>query len=82
MTDTTNTSANTAQKENSKVIPLLGQIDMRDYFAAHASEQDIADFLPQTMGEAQELRKQDGITRTRQWARYMHADAMLEARKS
>lgn len=48
---------------------------VRDYFAAKASEEDIAEYMPATMGEAQ-LHP----NRTREWARYQHADAMLRAR--
>jgi hypothetical protein len=48
---------------------------LRDYFAAKASEEDIAEFLPKTVGES--IRYPH---RTRQWARYKHADRMLKAR--
>ena len=48
---------------------------LRDYFAAKASEEDISEYLPETVGEAK-LHP----NRTRQWARYKHADAMLRAR--
>ena len=41
-----------------------GGLSIRDYFAAHASEDDIARVLEYNMN-------------TRQQARYMHADAML-----
>jgi hypothetical protein len=51
-------------------------MDLRDYFAAKASEADIAEYMPQTMGEAK-LHP----NRTRQWARYQHADAMMKARE-
>ena len=50
---------------------------LRDYFAAKASEADIAEYMPQTMGEAK-----FHPNRTRQWARYQHADAMLKAREA
>ncbi|MEO0002457.1 MAG: hypothetical protein RLZZ22_149 [Pseudomonadota bacterium] len=50
---------------------------LRDYFAAKASEEDIAEYMPATMGEAR-LHP----NRTRQWARYQHADAMLRAREA
>jgi hypothetical protein len=53
---------------------------LRDYFAAAATEIDIEERLPRTVGEASELFKADGIKRTRVWARYRHADAMLAAR--
>jgi hypothetical protein len=41
-----------------------GGLSIRDYFAAHASEEDIARVLEYNMI-------------TRQQARYMHADSML-----
>jgi hypothetical protein len=50
---------------------------LRDYFAAKASEADIAEYMPKTVGEAT-LQPY----RTRQWARYKHADAMLKAREA
>ena len=50
---------------------------LRDYFAAKASEEDISEYLPETVGEAK-LHP----NRTRQWARYKHADAMLRAREA
>jgi hypothetical protein len=49
---------------------------LRDWFATHATEDDIAEYMPATMGEAR-LHP----NRTRQWARYQHADAMLAARE-
>jgi len=52
-------------------------INKRDYFAAKATEEDIAEYMPATMGEAR-LHP----NRTRQWARYQHADAMLRAREA
>ena len=50
---------------------------LRDYFAAKASEADIAEYMPKTVGEAT-LQPY----RTRQWARYKHADAILKAREA
>lgn len=58
-----------------------GGMTLRDYFAANASEEDIQEFLPATVGVAGILERQDGVKRTRHWARYAHADAMLRARK-
>lgn len=49
---------------------------LRDYFAAHASEDDIATYMPKTVGEVK-LNQHH----TRQWARYKHADAMMKARE-
>lgn len=54
---------------------------MRDWFAGMANEEDIAEFLPQTMGDAKKFADENGFWPTRQWARYRHADAMLEAQK-
>lgn len=48
---------------------------LRDYFASQASEEDIAEYMPTKVGEAKLYPH-----RTRQWARYKHADAMLKAR--
>ena len=59
--------------------PRIG-MTLRDYFAAHASEQDIAEFLPQTIPEARQFRCHHGYSPTRQWARYQHADWMLAER--
>ena len=53
---------------------------LRDYFAAAATEIDIEECLPRTLGEESELFKADGIKRTRVWARYRHADLMLAER--
>ena len=53
---------------------------LRDWFATYASESDIETFLPPTVGDAIKLEKADGIKRTRQWARFQHADAMLAER--
>lgn len=57
-------------------------ISMRDYFAAKASEDDILEFIPATVGDAQKFKEQHGFEPTRQWARYQHADAMLKAREN
>ena len=51
-------------------------MSLRDYFAAKASEEDIAEYMPTKVGEAKLYPH-----RTRQWARYKHADAMLKARE-
>ena len=59
----------------------LGGMSLRDWFAGQATEEDIIEHLPTTVGEARELYKHDGVTRNRAWARYMHADAMLAARE-
>ncbi len=74
-------------------------ITLRDYFAAHASNKDINDFIPDFVDDIQKLMKEIGImplhpkvgqhlnytdhdmAKLRRWARYQHADMMLEARK-
>jgi hypothetical protein len=49
-----------------------GGLLIRDYFAAHASEQDIEDLIAEAAGT--------WPMPTRQCARYMHADKMIQAR--
>jgi hypothetical protein len=56
-------------------------LTMRDYFAAHATEEDIAEFMPATMGEVAIFEQQHGYRMTRWLAKYKAADAMLAARK-
>lgn len=55
-------------------------MSIRDYFAAKASDNDISEIMARI-----ENTEYDGLGRintiTRQQARYIHADAMLEARK-
>lgn len=52
-------------------------MDLRDWFAAKASEEDIQALLPETMGLVREFEKKHGFHPTRQWARYAHADRMI-----
>lgn len=61
-------------------IPHNG-VDMRDWFAAHASEEDIQAIIPPTMGKVGEFEKKHGFLPTRQWARYAHADRMIQERE-
>ena len=56
-------------------------MSLRDWFATHASEEDIQEFLPRTKSEEAEFVDANGFKPTRQWARYKHADAMLAARR-
>lgn len=63
------------ENEKDQIDALHKGMTLRDYFAAKASEEDISEYLPETVGEAK-LHP----NRTRQWARYKHADAMLRAR--
>ncbi len=76
-------------------------MSLRDWFATHASEEDLAAFVPKTVGDCADLFHSLGYgpkpeyqesgrymvhhkvsLRLRYWARYKHADTMLEARKS
>ena len=61
--------------------PAFIPVSLRDYFAAAASEDDIAEYMPATQGEAVAFLKAEGFPATRQWARYQHADAMLAERE-
>lgn len=77
---------NTAERDAEYIqarAEAIGGLTLRDYFAVHASRQDVE-------AQAEVLRAQlhkeigiailpDGWPAT---ARYMHADAMLEARKA
>lgn len=49
---------------------------LRDYFATHATEQDISKYAGRAKGDL----SIHGVI-SRQEARYIHADKMLEARK-
>jgi hypothetical protein len=49
---------------------------LRDDFAIAASEDEVADYLPKTVGQAALYPN-----RTREWASYQHAYAMLKARE-
>jgi len=53
---------------------------LRDYFAAAASEEDIQEFMPRIQKAATIFYEDYGFLPCRQWARYCHADAMLNAR--
>lgn len=52
---------------------------LRDYFASTASEEDIAQYMP-CRGGLQGQAITDRLAKSRQQARYMHADDMLAAR--
>ena len=52
-----------------RTIRYVGGMTLRDYFAAHASDVDIA-----------RIRDGHPVFVTRAQARYMHADAMIAAR--
>lgn len=56
---------------------------LRDFFATHATEEDIAEYMPKTQDKCDALRGKLNIAFTaslRPWARYKYADAMLEER--
>jgi len=55
-------------------------MSLRDWFAGQASEDDIAEFMPQTQGDCWMFEEQHGFEPTRAWAKYQYADAMLKAR--
>ena len=71
---------------------VYGGMSMRDYFAAHATETDIAEFLPVQYAQSQSrsglasgydsafMQHQMQAKVTRQEARFRYADAMIEAR--
>lgn len=66
------------------------EISLRDYLAAHASEEDIQHWQAGNVCRVEEkvVKRDDGtcyvsrraVRRTREEARYAHADAMLKAR--
>ena len=69
-------------------VPQPG-MSLRDYFAAAATEEDVAQWIPDTTGRAIELAAEldidpkhwaEACSRLRCWARYQHADAMLRER--
>lgn len=53
---------------------------MLDYFAVHASEADIADFTPNTVGDIPAWEKEHGLKWSRAAARYLFARTMLAER--
>ena len=73
MTDTTNTSANTARSEKPKGIQFVAEIELRDYFAAKAMHAALV--TAEGYGSFEEVAKRSADLA------YMVADAMLEARK-
>ncbi len=63
---------------------------LRDYFAAHATEEDICTAMDlvkkveevRDLGNGHKVIEKGYPQNTRQIARYIHADAMLKARES
>jgi len=65
-------------------------LTMRDYFAAHATEEDICTAMDlvqkvevvRDLGNGHKVIERSYPENTRQIARYIHADAMLKAREA
>ena len=55
---------------------------LRDWFAGNASDADIAEYMPNTIGELNDFKRDRGFSPTREWAKYQYTDAMLKARES
>lgn len=55
-------------------------MDLRDYFAAHASEKDIQDYMWETTHQSSHCFSKVEV-RNREQARYAYADAMIKARE-
>ncbi len=53
---------------------------LRDYFAAKATEEDIANYTPETIGDAKKFEETKGFKWSREWAKFQYANAMLKAR--
>ena len=54
---------------------------MRDYFAIHATEDDVSSRMPPTLGALDEFKTKNGFGWSRQWARYAFAGDMLKERE-
>jgi len=75
--------------ENDKAYKMHG-ITARDYFAAHATEEDICTAMSlvkkvevvRDLGNGHKVIERCYPENTRQIARYIHADAMLKAREA
>ena len=69
---------------------LEGGMTLRDYFAAHATEEDICTAMDlvqkvevvRDLGNGHKVIERSYPENTRQIARYIHADAMLKAREA
>lgn len=74
---------------DTKRVSFQEGMTLRDYFAAHATEEDICiamDLVKKVdvvrdLGNGIKVVERGYPKNTRQIARYIHADAMLEARK-
>jgi hypothetical protein len=68
----------------------FGGMTLRDYFAAHATEEDICTAMDlvkkvevvRDLGNGHKVIERGYPDNTRQIARYIHADAMLKAREA
>jgi hypothetical protein len=74
-------------KDGGPAFPIVGEdcvfsggMTLLDYFASTATEEDIADLMPKTDAEREELEDEFQCPVNRQWARYEHALRMLDAR--
>lgn len=63
-------------------------VELRDYFAVHATEYDLTGYMPLTCGEMLDLADRLGLATVgnsipglNAWARYQFADAMLRERE-
>lgn len=70
-------------RDNAPVMvePTTYGMSLRDYFAVHASDEDVAaqqEWTPNTMESSRESNSRPKLTRAQ--CRYKHADAMLAAR--
>lgn len=73
-----------------KRLPMTEGMTLRDYFAAHATEEDICVAMDSVqkvetvrdLGNGHKVIERGYPSNTRQLARYIHADAMLKARGS
>lgn len=74
--------------ENDRAYKMHG-MTLRDYFAAHATEEDICTAMDlvkkveevRDLGNGHKVVEKGYPQNTRQIARYIHADAMLKARE-
>jgi len=70
-----------AHMAGDKELIYLPGMSLRDYFAAHVTEKEIAEIMYDHIIEGDILDLGPvNYSITRQQARYIHADAMLEAR--
>ena len=91
----TNTGGSAFPTKNYQTIQPLAEgysegMTLRDYFAAHATEEDICTAMDlvkkvervRDLGNGHKVIERGYPDDTRQIARYIHADAMLKAREA